>query len=211
MASSESKAFAPKNPVKLDPPKDDPISIEDLSKCDGKAPQLQPVHPSCLPVTNPWANPATRQQLHLPHIRRHQRHRLRRKRQLRLRAQGLLPRYVGCARASSSTLVVRKTFPTQLHSTSNKPQSAISQIIPIAFLCLVQATIENPLFSPSIPSSLRRPRRLPRPRPIKPETRRLPTRVGGSGRQGEESAGRLVYVLQQAVQHCGEGFGISGA
>ncbi|MCJ1327480.1 hypothetical protein MMC10_004149 [Thelotrema lepadinum] len=32
----EPKNFAPKEPVKLDPPKDDPISKEELSKCDGK-------------------------------------------------------------------------------------------------------------------------------------------------------------------------------
>ncbi|KAI4135456.1 MAG: hypothetical protein LQ347_000675 [Umbilicaria vellea] len=34
MASSEPKPFAPKNPVQLDPPKDDPISVENLAKCD---------------------------------------------------------------------------------------------------------------------------------------------------------------------------------
>ena len=28
--------FEPKNPVKLDPPKDDAISVEQLAKCDGK-------------------------------------------------------------------------------------------------------------------------------------------------------------------------------
>ena len=28
--------FAPKVPVQLDPPKDDPISLEELAKCDGK-------------------------------------------------------------------------------------------------------------------------------------------------------------------------------
>ena len=28
--------FEPKNPVKLDPPKDDPISAERLAKCDGR-------------------------------------------------------------------------------------------------------------------------------------------------------------------------------
>lgn len=31
----EPKNFAPKVPVQLDPPKYDPISYEDLSKCDG--------------------------------------------------------------------------------------------------------------------------------------------------------------------------------
>ena len=29
------KSFTPKNPPKLNPPKDDPISIEELSKCNG--------------------------------------------------------------------------------------------------------------------------------------------------------------------------------
>lgn len=28
--------FAPKEPVELDPPKDDPITKEELAKCDGK-------------------------------------------------------------------------------------------------------------------------------------------------------------------------------
>lgn len=32
---AEPKNFAPKTPVNLDPPKDDPISQEELSKCDG--------------------------------------------------------------------------------------------------------------------------------------------------------------------------------
>ena len=32
----EPKKFTPKNPPKLDPPKDDPISVEELAKCDGK-------------------------------------------------------------------------------------------------------------------------------------------------------------------------------
>lgn len=31
----ESKRFAPKVAVQLDPPKDDPISVEELAKCDG--------------------------------------------------------------------------------------------------------------------------------------------------------------------------------
>jgi hypothetical protein len=38
----EPKNFAPKTPVNLDPPKDDPISYEELSKCDGTAPS--PTH-----------------------------------------------------------------------------------------------------------------------------------------------------------------------
>lgn len=31
----ESKKFAPKDPPKLNPPRDDPISIDELAKCDG--------------------------------------------------------------------------------------------------------------------------------------------------------------------------------
>ncbi|GME74778.1 unnamed protein product [Ambrosiozyma monospora] len=30
------KRFMPKNPVKLDPPKDDPITMAELAKCDGE-------------------------------------------------------------------------------------------------------------------------------------------------------------------------------
>ncbi|KAI4150029.1 MAG: hypothetical protein LQ340_004306 [Diploschistes diacapsis] len=32
----EPKNFEPKEPVKLDPPKDDPITVEELSKCNGQ-------------------------------------------------------------------------------------------------------------------------------------------------------------------------------
>lgn len=35
-ANGEKKErFAPKNPVQLNPPKDDPITVEELAKCDG--------------------------------------------------------------------------------------------------------------------------------------------------------------------------------
>ena len=34
--ATESKSFAPKDPPKLNPPKDDPISLEDLAKCNGR-------------------------------------------------------------------------------------------------------------------------------------------------------------------------------
>lgn len=34
----EPKNFSPKIPVQLDPPKDDPISQEELAKCDGTYP-----------------------------------------------------------------------------------------------------------------------------------------------------------------------------
>jgi len=37
------KNFAPKHHVDLDPPKDEPISVEDLSKCDGSDPD-KPVY-----------------------------------------------------------------------------------------------------------------------------------------------------------------------
>lgn len=33
----QTKRFEPKVPVQLDPPKDDPISQEELAKCDGMA------------------------------------------------------------------------------------------------------------------------------------------------------------------------------
>lgn len=33
----QTKRFEPKVPVQLDPPKDDPISQEELAKCDGTA------------------------------------------------------------------------------------------------------------------------------------------------------------------------------
>lgn len=35
MASTASNSFAPKDPPKLDPPKDDPITLADLAMCDG--------------------------------------------------------------------------------------------------------------------------------------------------------------------------------
>ncbi|MCJ1444437.1 MAG: hypothetical protein MMC23_004939 [Stictis urceolatum] len=34
----EPRNFAPKEPVKLDPPKDDPITVEELAKCNGTDP-----------------------------------------------------------------------------------------------------------------------------------------------------------------------------
>ncbi|KAJ5281398.1 hypothetical protein N7478_006770 [Penicillium angulare] len=36
--AAQSKGFTPKVPVELDPPKDDPISQEELAKCDGTDP-----------------------------------------------------------------------------------------------------------------------------------------------------------------------------
>ncbi|MCJ1259241.1 hypothetical protein MMC24_007077 [Lignoscripta atroalba] len=44
--AAEPKGFAPKNPVKLDPPKDDPISEAELAKCDGNSPD----HPTYVAI-----------------------------------------------------------------------------------------------------------------------------------------------------------------
>lgn len=38
---AEPKSFEPKKPVQLDPPKDDPISVEELAKCDGRGPSFE--------------------------------------------------------------------------------------------------------------------------------------------------------------------------
>lgn len=35
--------FEPKTPVTLNPPKDDPITVEHLSKCNGKIPRASQV------------------------------------------------------------------------------------------------------------------------------------------------------------------------
>lgn len=40
----EPKRFSPKVPVQLDPPKYDPITVEELSKCDGIPASLTPFH-----------------------------------------------------------------------------------------------------------------------------------------------------------------------
>jgi hypothetical protein len=37
---AEPKNFEPKTPVTLNPPKDDPITLEELSKCDGGSSQF---------------------------------------------------------------------------------------------------------------------------------------------------------------------------
>ncbi|KAI9877574.1 MAG: hypothetical protein M1830_003531 [Pleopsidium flavum] len=42
----EPKNFEPKQPVKLDLPKNDPISLEQLSKCDG----TDPAHPTYVAI-----------------------------------------------------------------------------------------------------------------------------------------------------------------
>ncbi|KAJ5176405.1 Cytochrome b5 [Penicillium canariense] len=41
-----SERFTPKVPVQLDPPKDDPISLEELAKCDG----TDPSHPTLVAI-----------------------------------------------------------------------------------------------------------------------------------------------------------------
>lgn len=50
---SGKKRFEPKVPVQLDPPKDDPISVEELSKCDGWFPR-PPFHLQALVAV--WAS-----------------------------------------------------------------------------------------------------------------------------------------------------------
>jgi len=62
----EPKSFTPKTPVELAPPKYDPISYEELSKCDGRPPlprSFPPVDSACLssyhtiPLTHsPWGD-----------------------------------------------------------------------------------------------------------------------------------------------------------
>jgi len=48
VTSSSSGKFAPKTPVQLNPPKDDPISLDRLSKCDGMISYLTyHIHASC--------------------------------------------------------------------------------------------------------------------------------------------------------------------
>ena len=44
-ATEKKGKFEPKNPVKLDPPKDDPIAADQLAKCDGRQ------HHSQMPMT----------------------------------------------------------------------------------------------------------------------------------------------------------------
>jgi membrane-associated progesterone receptor component len=43
--NTEPKSFAPKHPVELAPPKDDPITYEELAKCDGVF-EIRPSPPS---------------------------------------------------------------------------------------------------------------------------------------------------------------------
>jgi membrane-associated progesterone receptor component len=52
MSSEEEpkKKFEPKTPVQLDPPKDDPISVEYLSKCDG----TNPDYPTYVAIKVSW-------------------------------------------------------------------------------------------------------------------------------------------------------------
>lgn len=46
--------FKPKNPVQLAPPKDDPISLEELAKADGKHERL---YYTLNTIINPILNP----------------------------------------------------------------------------------------------------------------------------------------------------------
>lgn len=56
---TEEKRFAPKVAVQLDPPKDDPISLEELAKCDGTS-HLRMAHGACMPqlLTAPGSDPS---------------------------------------------------------------------------------------------------------------------------------------------------------
>lgn len=47
----EPKRFSPKVPVELDPPKDDPISPEELAQCDGRYSRLSQ-QPERFPLTH---------------------------------------------------------------------------------------------------------------------------------------------------------------
>ena len=51
-------------------------------------------------------------------------------------------------------------------------------------------------------NSLRRQRPLARTSDIIIEARGLPARVAGSRRKGKDGTGRVVYIFQQAIQHC---------
>jgi hypothetical protein len=43
--NTEPKSFAPKHPVELAPPKDDPITYEELAECDGAFLKTKPSSP----------------------------------------------------------------------------------------------------------------------------------------------------------------------
>jgi hypothetical protein len=47
--------FEPKTAVALDPPKDDPITVEELAAADGKPPPRG--DSACLPASLPWMVP----------------------------------------------------------------------------------------------------------------------------------------------------------
>lgn len=51
---AETKRFAPKVAVQLDPPKDDPITMEELSKCDGMSDAAGRVEMRFQPATGRW-------------------------------------------------------------------------------------------------------------------------------------------------------------
>jgi hypothetical protein len=87
--AKDKMSFEPKTKVELDPPKDDIISLDYLSKCDGEFDSSS--HSSIITHLNISTH---RHQPRLPNLRRHQRHRLRRDRQQGIRPRGLVQRYV---------------------------------------------------------------------------------------------------------------------
>ncbi len=102
----EPKNFEPKTPVHLNPPKNDPVSVQHLSKCDGKLPDLHcqsswgsASYKRCVAYryvgavkqttkADQWTAlpPSTRHRPQPPNIRSHQRPNLRRQRQRGLRS-----------------------------------------------------------------------------------------------------------------------------
>jgi hypothetical protein len=87
--ATEKMSFEPKTKVELDPPKNDIISLDYLSKCDGE------LDFRSYSSTTTYLNMSThRHQPRLPYLRRHQRHRLRRDRQQGIWPRGLVQRYV---------------------------------------------------------------------------------------------------------------------
>jgi hypothetical protein len=84
----EPKNFAPKTPVNLDPPKDDPITYEELSKCDGTILSSSPAQRE----GDSLSSRPYRLRLVETNPSSHQRHRLRRVRQRCLWTQRTISR-----------------------------------------------------------------------------------------------------------------------
>jgi hypothetical protein len=81
----EPTKFTPKDPPKLNPPKEDPITVEELAKCDGKIVLRNDYHTELILANLPSI--PIRHPLLAPNLRRHHGHRLRCFRQYRLLTQ----------------------------------------------------------------------------------------------------------------------------